>query len=98
MTSKLPKVELETPSEVICKNTIQSMQAGLIYGHMGMVDFIVKKMKAELGVMGCDESKVKVIATGGLASLIDDGIGCIDEVDKLLTLEGLELIYRKNKK
>lgn len=98
MTSKLPKVELETPDSVICKNTIQSMQSGLVYGHMGMVEFIVNKMKVELAEMGEPADKIKVIATGGLATLIDEGVDCIDAVDKLLTLEGLEIIYRKNRK
>ncbi|MFQ7473492.1 MAG: type III pantothenate kinase [Anaerovoracaceae bacterium] len=98
-TAKLPKVELEEPGYVICRNTINSMQSGLVYGHMGMVDYIVKKMKKELQEYSKDETKeVKVIATGGLATLIDAGIDCIDYVDKMLTLEGLELIYRKNKK
>lgn len=98
-TSKLPKVELEEPGHVICRNTINSMQSGLVYGHMGMVDYIVKKMKRELlEYCGNDEKEVKVIATGGLATLIDAGIDCIDHVDKMLTLEGLQLIYEKNKK
>ncbi len=98
-TSKLPKVELEEPGHVICRNTINSMQSGLVYGHMGMVDYIVKKMKKELQAYSCDESQeVKVIATGGLASMIDSGIDCIDHVDKMLTLEGLEMIYEKNRK
>lgn len=98
-TSKLPKVELEEPGHVICRNTINSMQSGLVYGHMGMVDYIVKKMKKELlEYCGNDEKEVKVIATGGLATLIDAGIDCIDHVDKMLTLEGLQLIYEKNKK
>lgn len=98
-TSKLPKVELEEPGHVICRNTINSMQSGLVYGHMGMVDYIVKKMKKELlEYCGNDEKEVKVIATGGLATLIDAGIDCIDHVDKMLTLEGLKLIYEKNKK
>ena len=75
------------------------MQSGLVYGHMGMVDYIVKKMKKELQEYSKDETKeVKVIATGGLATLIDAWIECIDYVDKMLTLEVLELIYRKNKK
>ena len=65
---------------------------------MGMVDYIVKKMKKELQEYSSAESEVKVIATGGLATLIDSGIDCIDHVDKMLTLEGLELIYRKNKR
>ncbi|MEG0829924.1 MAG: type III pantothenate kinase [Anaerovoracaceae bacterium] len=97
-TAKLPKVELEEPGAVICRNTIQSMQSGLVYGHMGMVDYIVKKMKAELKEYCQTDEEVKVIATGGLATMIDSGIGCIDHVDKMLTLEGLEMIYRKNKK
>lgn len=98
MTSQLPKVELECPDTVICKNTIKSMQSGLVYGHMGMVDFIVKGMKKELTEMGCDVANLKVIATGGLASLIDEGVDCIDIVDKMLTLEGLEIIYEKNRR
>ena len=98
-TSKLPKVELEEPGHVICRNTINSMQSGLVYGHMGMVEFIVGKMKKELlEYCGDDQNEVKVIATGGLATLIDAGINCIDHVDKMLTLEGLQLIYEKNKK
>ena len=65
---------------------------------MGMVDYIVRKMKKELQEYSGSNKEVKVIATGGLASMIDSGIDCIDHVDKMLTLEGLELIYRKNKK
>lgn len=97
-TAKLPKVELEEPGAVICRNTIQSMQSGLVYGHMGMVDYIVRKMKKELQEYSHTDQEVTVIATGGLATLIDSGISCIDHVDKLLTLEGLEMIYRKNKR
>lgn len=96
-TAKLPKVELEDPGHAICKNTIESMQSGLVYGHMGMVDFIVRKIKAELQAMSSSSREPKVIATGGLATLIDSGIDCIDCVDKLLTLEGLWMIYEKNK-
>lgn len=96
-TSKLPKVELEEPGHVICRNTIESMQSGLVYGHMGMVDYITKKMKKELEAMSSSGAEPKVIATGGLAGLIEKGIDCIDYVDKLLTLEGLKLIYDKNK-
>lgn len=97
-TAKLPKVELEEPGHVICRNTINSMQSGLVYGHMGMVDYIVSKMKKELCEYDGEHEEVKVIATGGLATLIDSGIDCIDHVDKMLTLEGLQLIYEKNKK
>ena len=96
-TSKLPKVELEEPGHVICKNTIESMQSGLVYGHMGMVEYITNKMKAELETLSPTGKTAKVVATGGLATLIEKGIDCIDHVDKMLTLEGLQLIYEKNK-
>ena len=97
-TAKLPKVELEVPGRVICRNTINSMQSGLVYGHMGMVDYLVKKKKELQEYSGDESAEVKVIATGGLATMIDSGIDCIDYVDKMLTLEGLELIYEKNRK
>jgi type III pantothenate kinase len=64
---------------------------------MGMVEFIVNRMKEEL-MQSSGSSKIpKVVATGGLATLIESGIDCIDCIDKLLTLEGLEIIYEKNK-
>ena len=97
-TSKLPKVELEEPGRTICKTTIQSMQSGLVYGHMGMVDYIVKKMKKELEAVTKSGRSVTVVATGGLSTLINNGVDCIDYVDKMLTLEGLEIIYEKNRK
>lgn len=96
-TAKLPKVELEEPGQVICKNTVNSMQSGLVYGHMGMVEYIVKRMKEELKEMGATKEP-KVVATGGLATLIENGLECIDYVDKMLSLEGLEIIYEKNMK
>ena len=96
-TAKLPKVELEEPGNVICRNTIESMQSGLVYGHMGMVDYIIKRMKEEMAEY-CPGQDIKVIATGGLSGMIDAGIDSIDYVDKMLTLEGLKLIYEKNKK
>ncbi len=97
-TAKLPKVELEEPGQVICKNTIESMQSGLVYGHMGMVDYIVRKMKTELTRLSPAGKEPLVIATGGLATMINNGVECIDHVDKLLTLEGLQMIYEKNRK
>lgn len=96
MTSKLPKVELDNPGKVICKNTTESMQAGLVIGHMGLVDFIVKTMKKELEEISSPGAKVRVVATGGLATLIEAGIDSIDTIDKMLTLEGLQIIYKKN--
>lgn len=97
-TAKLPKVELEDPGHAICRNTIESIQSGLVYGHIGMVELVVKKMKEELKAYTGSDKEPTVIATGGLATLIDQGTQCIDYVDKLLTLEGLEIIYRKNRR
>ncbi|MCG8539100.1 MAG: type III pantothenate kinase [Clostridia bacterium] len=90
--AKLPRVELSKPKKVICKNTIQSMQSGIIYGYVGLVDYLVSRMKEEL-----KSKKVRVIATGGLATLIASESKTIDCVDKFLTLEGLRLIYEMNK-
>ncbi|MGI6204598.1 MAG: type III pantothenate kinase [Anaerovoracaceae bacterium] len=98
MTAQLPKVELEEPGKTICKNTITAMQSGLVYGHMGMTERIVRDMKKELREICGDDKEIKVIATGGLSSLINAGVDCIDIVDKRLTLEGLEIVYEKNKK
>ena len=97
-TAKLPKVELDEPGHTICKNTIESMQSGLIYGHMGLVEYVAREMKKELSEIVGPDKKIKVVATGGLASMIANGVNCIDVVDKMLTLEGLEVIYQKNKK
>ena len=93
--AKLPKVELIKPETVICKNTVSSMQAGIIYGYIGQVDYIVNKIKQEMEAMG--EVNPKVVATGGLANLIAEGSNVIDEVIPYLTLEGLRIIYEKNR-
>ena len=90
--SKLPRVELTKPGMAICKSTVSAMQSGIIYGYVGLVDKIVDMMKMEL-----KSEKVKVIATGGLASLIASETDRIDLVDKFLTLEGLRIIYDKNR-
>lgn len=90
--SKLPRVELAKPGTTICKNTVSAMQSGIIYGYVGLVDKIISMMKSELG--GDD---IKVIATGGLSVLIASETDSIDYVDKFLTLEGLRLIYDKNR-
>ncbi|MBQ1489667.1 MAG: type III pantothenate kinase [Eubacterium sp.] len=97
-TAMLPKVELEEPGHTICRNTIQSMQSGLVYGHMGLVEYVVKKMKVELASITGGDKPVQVIATGGLATMVENGVDCIDHVDKLLTLEGLNIIYHKNRR
>lgn len=92
-TAKLQRVELNKPDKVICKNTVNNIQAGTIYGFTGLVSHIIKKMRAELD---CDE--IKVVATGGLSELLsDDDDRIIDIYDRYLTLKGLQIIYAMNK-
>ncbi|MCM8709538.1 type III pantothenate kinase [Clostridium sp. SYSU_GA19001] len=93
--AKLPRVELVKTPGVICKNTVTSMQAGIIYGYTGAVDFIVEKMKKEMETYG--EKNPLVVATGGLATLISRESKHIEKIDPYLTLEGLRIIYEKNK-
>ena len=90
--SKLPRVELQKPGMAICKSTVSAMQSGIIYGYVGLVEKIISMMKEELNC-----GPVKVVATGGLSSLIASETDSIDYVDKFLTLEGLRVIYEKNK-
>ncbi|ACD22730.1 MULTISPECIES: type III pantothenate kinase [unclassified Clostridium] len=91
--AKLPRVELEVPKKVICKNTVSSIQSGVLFGYIGQVEYIVKKMKEEMS----DGIEPYVIATGGLANLIANETDAIDEVDSDLTLEGLKILYQKNR-
>lgn len=93
--AKLPRVELEKPKSIICKNTVTSMQAGIIYGYIGQVEYIVRRMKEEMRELG--ENEPLVIATGGLANLIYKETKVIDKVESMLTLEGLKILYDKNK-
>lgn len=93
--AKLPRVELIKPEHVICKNTVTSMQAGIIYGYTGQVEYIVRKMKNEMMELGQPEPMV--IATGGLSKLIGESSDVIDHIEPYLTLEGLKIIYCKNK-
>lgn len=93
--AKLPRIELEKPHSIICKNTVSSMQAGIIYGYIGQVEYIVKKMKQEMMALGEDEPFV--LATGGLSKLIAKETKAIDKVEPDLTLEGLKILYEKNK-
>lgn len=90
-TAKLPRVEIERPSHAIGTNTVTNMQSGIVFGFAGLVEYLVKKIKGE---MKCDG--VKTIATGGFSEIIAKEIGCIDKVDKLLTLEGLKYLYDLN--
>ena len=89
-TAKLPRVELTRPPSVIGRNTPHSMQAGLLYGYVGLVEGMVARFRVELG------PEMKVIATGGLASLIAAETDVIDVVDPWLTLAGLRLIWDLN--
>jgi len=90
--SKLPRVEIfAKPRSVIAKDTISSMNAGIIFGYAGLVDGIVERVKTALS------DKTKVIATGGLACLIASETQSIDMVDDYLTLKGLKIIYERNR-
>jgi type III pantothenate kinase len=89
--AKLPRVEIKRPAKVIGSATIEAMQSGLYHGYVGLVDGILKKMVEELG------GGPKVIATGGLAPLIAKGSSFIELVDETLTLEGLRLVYQRQR-
>jgi len=90
--AKLSRVELISPTAVIGKNTAESVQAGAVYGYAGLVDNIVKEIQKETG------KETKVISTGGQRELIAKHSSVIQENCPLLTLEGLKIIYEKNKK
>ncbi len=91
-TAKLPEIEIKKPDSILAQNTVTSMQAGLVYGQIGQTEYMVKKVKEESGL-----DDLKVVATGGLGSIIADETDCIDVYDRMLTLDGLRLIYEKNR-
>ena len=91
-TAKLPRVELIKPATVICKNTVNAIQAGILVGYVGQMNEIVCKMKEELG------GEAIVIATGGFATTMAAESDVIDYVEPFLTLEGLRILHEKNEK
>jgi type III pantothenate kinase len=88
--AKLPRVELARPGKVVARNTVASMQAGLVYGYAGMVDTLVERIRAEV------DYPARCIATGGLAPLIATETKTIEATDELLTLKGLRILFQRN--
>jgi type III pantothenate kinase len=91
-TARLPEVEIKKPDSILAKETVSSMQAGLVYGYIGQTEYIIQKVKEESKL-----ENLRVIATGGLGKIIADETNMIDVYDQMLTLKGLQLIYRKNR-
>ena len=87
----LPEIEIRKPASIIAKETVSSMQGGLVFGYIGQVEYIVSKMKA------AGYENAKVVATGGLGNIIVPETDVIDIYDPNLTLEGLRIIYEKYK-
>jgi len=92
-TAKLPEIEIRKPKSILAKETISSMQAGLVFGQIGQTEYIVKKIKEESGY-----HDAKVVASGGLGKMIAAETDVIDIYDSQLTLKGLRFIYEKNKR
>ena len=90
--AKLPEIAIKKPDTILAKDTITSMQAGLVYGYIGQTEYIIDKIKEESGL-----ANVKTVATGGLGKIIADESSKIDIYDPNLTLNGLRLIYNKCK-
>lgn len=91
-TAKLPEIEIAMPDTILAKDTVTSMQAGLVFGCIGQTEYIVKRMLQEAGIEKC-----RVIATGGLGKIISDATDVIEIYDPNLTLKGLKIISDKNK-
>ena len=88
----LPEIEIRKPASIIAKETVSSMQGGLVFGYIGQTEYIIKKIKA------CGYENAKVVATGGLGNIIVPETDSIDIYDPMLTLDGLRMIYEKCKK
>lgn len=91
-TAKLPEIEIKKPASILAKDTVSSMQAGLVYGYIGQTEYIIEQVKKEAKLPG-----LKVVATGGLGKIIADETDKIDVYDPMLTMQGLWLIYQKNR-
>ena len=91
-TAKLPQIEITDPGSIMCKDTTTSLQAGILYGHIGEAEYIIRRLKAE-----SKEENIKVVATGGLASTIYNKTDEIEFLEPNLTMHGLRIIYEKNK-
>lgn len=89
--AKLPRFELIKPASVIGRTTVTNLQAGLIYGYIGQVDYLVKRIRKELGA-----PDAFVVATGGMARLVAQDDQAINKLDGLLTLKGLRILYERN--
>ena len=90
--AKLPRFELVKPERVIGRTTVSNLQAGLIYGYIGQVDYLIKRIQAELGA-----PDAFVVATGGMARLVAQDDRVINKLDGLLTLKGLRILYERNR-
>lgn len=91
--ARLPEIEIRKPASILARETVSSMQAGLVYGQIGQTEYIIRQVKKETGL-----TDLKVVATGGLGRIIADETDAIDIYDSSLTLEGLRILYERNRK
>ncbi|MBQ1682443.1 MULTISPECIES: type III pantothenate kinase [Agathobacter] len=91
--AKLPEVEIKKPDTVLGKETIHSMQSGLVYGQIGQTEYLIDQIRKETGI-----ADAKVVVTGGLGRIISEGTAKVDIYDPNLTLKGINLVYKKQKR
>lgn len=87
--AKLPEIEIKKPASILGKDTITSMQAGLVYGQIGQTEYIINRVKAEVGL-----ENIKTVVTGGLGRIIANETDAVDIYDPNLTLKGINLVYK----